>query len=112
MSQIVSREIRLKRRPVGIPSADDFELVEVLRSSLRHLPPMSVPDGPPAGALANRVWEIDAFLSHGNRVAARRYLASHIRPTLEQLHHSVRAHLLLVAADLDAALARRGLPWA
>ncbi len=29
MTQTVSREIRLKQRPVGLPSADDFELVTV-----------------------------------------------------------------------------------
>lgn len=29
MAQIVSREIRLRRRPVGMPSEDDFELTEV-----------------------------------------------------------------------------------
>ena len=29
MAQIMSREIRLKKRPVGIPSEDDFELGEV-----------------------------------------------------------------------------------
>src|SRR5205814_638535 len=29
MSQTVSREIHLKRRPVGMPAEDDFELVEV-----------------------------------------------------------------------------------
>ncbi|MGA3116210.1 MAG: NADP-dependent oxidoreductase [Syntrophobacteraceae bacterium] len=30
MAQIVSREIRLKKRPVGMPSEDDFELAEVV----------------------------------------------------------------------------------
>lgn len=29
MSGVVSREIRLKRRPVGVPVEADFELVEV-----------------------------------------------------------------------------------
>ena len=29
MSEIVSREIRLKQRPVGIPKENDFEIVEV-----------------------------------------------------------------------------------
>ena len=29
MSEIVSREIRLKQRPVGIPKESDFEIVEV-----------------------------------------------------------------------------------
>ncbi len=29
MAKIISREIRLKKRPVGMPSEDDFELVEV-----------------------------------------------------------------------------------
>ena len=29
MSEIVSREIRLKQRPVGMPKESDFEIVEV-----------------------------------------------------------------------------------
>ena len=29
MTQMTSREIRLKRRPVGLPSADDFEMTTV-----------------------------------------------------------------------------------
>jgi hypothetical protein len=90
--------------------ARDFELVEVLRSSVQHLrSEMVPPDDPPPAALANHVWEIDAFLSHGDRAAARRHLASHVRPMLERVHEDIRGHLLGIAVDLDAALARRRL---
>jgi hypothetical protein len=92
--------------------ARDFELVEVLRSSVQHLPSEMFPsDGPPPAAVANSVWEIDAFLSHGDRAAARRHLAVRIRPLFERLRDThTRAHLLGIAADLDAALARRWIP--
>lgn len=89
--------------------ARDFELVDVLRASARHLPPETFPvDGPRPAAAANIIWEIDAFLSHGDRAGARRHLATRVRPMLERLREDCRGHLLGIAADLDAALGRRG----
>lgn len=86
--------------------ARDFELVDVLRSTVRHLPPASLPAGTPGPLeLANMVWEIDAFLSHGDRRGARRYLHDRVRPHLAQLAEPQRGALLQIAADLDQALA-------
>ena len=87
--------------------ARDFELVDVLRSSLRHLQSDGWPsDGPPPAAVANRVWEVDAFLSRGDRAAARRHLAVQVHPVLEQIRDAqARSHLLRISADLDATLA-------
>jgi hypothetical protein len=49
--------------------ARDFELVDVLRGTLRHLPDDAFPPHltPGARGLADLVWEVDAFLSHGGR---------------------------------------------
>ena len=101
-------------RPVGglgfhertLPFTRDFELVEVLRSSLRHLPPGAFPpDGPTSAAAADLVWEIDGFLSHQDRAGARRYLATRIRPVVERLADRHRVHLRQIVDDLDARLA-------
>ena len=84
----------------------DFELVDVLRSTLRHLPAEAYPDASPGAlVLADRVWELDAFLSHGGRAAARHHLRTRVGPHLEALAEPARAHVLQIAADLDAALA-------
>jgi predicted secreted hydrolase len=84
----------------------DFELVDVLRSTLRHLPPDAYPAASPGPlVLADRVWELDAFLSHGGRGAARHHLRERVRPHLDALAEPARAHVLQIAADLDAALA-------
>jgi predicted secreted hydrolase len=89
-----------------LPFVRDFELVDVLRASVRHLPAEAFPLGTPGPlATADLVWEIDAFVSHGDRAGARRYLATRVRPILEQLPAASRGHLLGIAADLDAALA-------
>lgn len=86
--------------------ARDFELVEVLRGSLRHLPAAALPAGAASPlALANQAWEVDAFLSHGGRADARAHLRTRLQPQLEQLAEPHRAHVLQVLADLDAALA-------
>ncbi|HVM96665.1 MAG TPA: lipocalin family protein, partial [Candidatus Acidoferrales bacterium] len=83
----------------------DFELVDVLRSSLQALPADAFSsNGPTTLALADMVWEIDAFLSRGGRTEARRHLADRVRPLLQRLHPTVRDHFLAVAADLDATL--------
>ena len=83
----------------------DFELVDVLRGTLRHLPEGVFPSGSPGPlGLANLVWEVDAFLSHGGRAAARQHLHTRARPWFEQLAEPSRAHVLQIADDLDAAL--------
>jgi len=83
----------------------DFELVDVLRGTLRHLPADVFPSGS-AGPLelANLVWEIDAFLSHGGRAAARHHLRARVRPLLEGLAEPARAHVLQITDDLEATL--------
>lgn len=85
--------------------ARDFELVDVLRQSLRHLPPAAfrAADCGPL-ELSNRVWEVDGFLSHGDRRGARRHLETRVRPDLERLDESCRAHILQILTDLLAAL--------
>jgi len=83
----------------------DFELVDVLRNTLRHLPQEALPPGAPEPlALANLAWEVDAFLSHGGRAAAREHLQQRIRPHLERLAEPHRAHALRILDDLLDAL--------
>jgi len=85
----------------------DFELVEVLRQSVRHQPESAFPaDSPGALALANQVWEVDAFLSHRDRAGARRYLEQRVLPQIERLDADARRHLLRILVDLETALAR------
>lgn len=85
--------------------ARDFELVDVLRTTLRHLPSDAFPAGSAGGlGLADLVWEVDAFLSHGGRSAARHHLRTRVRPLLEGLAEPARAHVLQIADDLDVAL--------
>jgi len=84
----------------------DFELVDVLRDTLRNLPPDTFAAVEfDALGIANLVWEIDAFLSHGGRAAARDHLRLRVRPLLDRLAEPARAHVLQIAADLDASLA-------
>jgi len=88
-----------------LPFTRDFELVEVLRASLRHLPPAAFPASRPSpSTAADLAWELDAFLARRDRAAARHYLGTRILPILEQLQDSHRTHLRRIAADLDAAL--------
>jgi predicted secreted hydrolase len=83
----------------------DFELVDVLRGTLRHLPEAAFPAGSPGPlGLANLVWEVDAFLSHGGRADARHHLRARVCPHLERLGEPHRAHVLQIADDLEAAL--------
>ncbi len=87
--------------------ARDFELVEVLRQSVRSLSAEEFEKGS-RGALgvANLIWEIDGFLSHRGYEGAVRYLQSRVRPELEKLVGPGRDHILQIADDLDAALMR------
>ncbi len=85
--------------------ARDFELVDVLRATVRHLPADAFPPGAPgAQRLADEIWEIDAFLSHGGRAAAREHLARRVGPQLAALAEPHRTHVLQIAADLAQAL--------
>jgi predicted secreted hydrolase len=85
--------------------ARDFELVDVLRGTLRHLPDDAFPPtSPGARGLADLVWEVDAFLSHGGRAAARQHLRSRVRPWIEQLAEPHRSHVLQILADLEKTL--------
>jgi hypothetical protein len=88
----------------------DFELVDVLRNTLRHLPADAFPADSPGGqTLADLVWEVDAFLSHGGRRDARDHLQRRVQPHLVRLAEPARTHALQIAADLDAALRSPGL---
>lgn len=85
--------------------ARDYELVEVLRATLRHLPEGAFPpDSPGPLALADQAWEVDAFLSHGGRAAARDHLRTRLRPHVDALVEPHRAHVRQIVADLEAML--------
>jgi predicted secreted hydrolase len=90
-----------------MPFIRDFELVEVLRSTVRHLPPAAFDAGSPGPlGLANLVWEIDGFLSHGDYQAALHYLARRIRPEIDRLHEPHRATVAAIADDVAESLLR------
>jgi hypothetical protein len=80
----------------------DFELVDVLRASLRHLPANRAAASPLV--LANLAWEIDGFLSHRDRRGALRHLNDKLRPHLARLSEPDRQHILQIADDLAASL--------
>ena len=83
----------------------DFELVDVLRGTLRHLPAAAFTEvGKSGAALANLVWEIDGFLSHGDREGALHHLRTRVRPELERVANP--EHLLTIADDMAQALLR------
>ncbi len=83
----------------------DFELLDVLRDSLRHLPPAACPaDIPGPLGLANLAWEVDGFLSHRDRAGSRHHVQTRLRPLLERLDDSCRAHVLQIADDLVSVL--------
>jgi len=85
--------------------ARDFELVEVLRGTLRHLPPTALQGEDPA-LLADLAWEVEGFLSHGDRVGAKSHLRDRLRPSLVAITDgAMRAHVSTILDDLDAALA-------
>jgi hypothetical protein len=85
----------------------DFEMVEVLRETLRHLPAGALPVGGPDGAaLANLAWEIDAIIGDGDPQTAVRYLNTRIRPAIEALAEPHRSHVRAIADDAADALLR------
>src|ERR1700720_3562618 len=68
---ITSREIRLKSRPVGMPSADNFELITV-----------SVPRPAPGEVQVQNLWmTVDPYMR--NRMADRASYAASSRPGKE-----------------------------
>lgn len=86
----------------------DFELVDVLRQSVRHQPESAfTPSGHTPLTLANQIWELDGFLSHHDHATARDFLATRIGPILDRSSSSEREHLLRIATDLAAMLTRR-----
>jgi hypothetical protein len=88
--------------------ARDFELVDVLRDSVRHLAPEAFLAAWPGATVAgNVVWELDAFLSHGDRAGARDWLVTRVRPLLDGLRPAWRNDLLAIVADLDRVLGGR-----
>ena len=85
----------------------DFELVDVMRRTLRHLPAAAFASAGTSGAaLANSVWEIDGFLSHGDQQGALRHLRTRVRPELDRLEEPHRSHLQTIADDTAEALLR------
>jgi hypothetical protein len=85
----------------------DFEIVEVLRETVRHLPAAALPvDGPDGTALANLAWEIDAFIGDGDPQAAVRYLNARVRPAIEALAEPHRSHVRTITDDAADALLR------
>jgi predicted secreted hydrolase len=86
--------------------ARDFELVDVLRQSVRHLPESALTAvGHTPLTFANLVWEIDGFLSHHDAAAARQYLDSRIAPVIDQLAPPLRDHLRQIVSDVATACA-------
>ncbi len=81
----------------------DFELVEVLRQTLRHLPPATKPA--PA-MLADLAWELDAMISGRRNEDAIAFLEARIRPHLAALPEPDRTRLLRIADDTVEALLR------
>jgi hypothetical protein len=84
----------------------DFELVDVLRNTARHLPAEATGASLSAPSLANVVWEIDTFLSHRDHQSAVRYLNAEVRPEIERLADPWRARLQRIADDTEDALMR------
>jgi hypothetical protein len=82
----------------------DFELTEVLRQTLQHLPQSAVRGKSDPSRLANLVWEVDGFLSHRDRAGALEQLRKRVRPELELIDDSQRAHVMQIFEDLEATL--------
>jgi predicted secreted hydrolase len=82
----------------------DFELTDVLRQTLRHLPESSVGGKIGPSQLADSVWEVDGFLSHRDRSGALGHLRGRVRPELEHLDDPHRARVLRIVEDLEATL--------
>ncbi len=85
----------------------DFELVDVLRGTLRHLPATALTAGElDAAALADLAWEVDGFIADGDPQGAIRHLNSEVRPAVEVLAEPHRNHVLAIVDDAADALLR------
>jgi hypothetical protein len=85
----------------------DFELVDMLRETVRRLPGEAAPEGGPApSALADLVWRIDGFLGHRDAEGALRFLRDGVRPELEKIAPPHRGEILEMADDLAETLLR------
>lgn len=85
--------------------ARDFELVDVLRQSIRQQPESAFTTvGHTPLTLANQVWELDGFLSHHDAAAAQRFLADRVVPIIDRSACADREHLLCITGDLLDAL--------
>jgi predicted secreted hydrolase len=82
----------------------DFELTDVLRQTLQHLPESAVHATGDPSRLANLVWEVDGFLSHRDPAGALAHLRKRVRPELELLDDRRRAHVLQILTDLETTL--------
>jgi predicted secreted hydrolase len=90
--------------------ARDFELVDVLRQSVRHQPESAfAASGHTPLTLANQIWELDGFLSHHDPAAARQFLEARILPVIEQCASPIRDDLTQIASDLAGALGKKKL---
>ena len=85
----------------------DFELVDVLRGSLRHLPAAALTAGGlDAVALADLAWEVDGFIADGDPQGAIRHLNAAVRPAVDVLAEPHRNHVLAIVDDAAEALLR------
>lgn len=82
----------------------DFELTDVLRQTIRHLPKSAFEGEHDPSRLANLVWEVDGFLSHRDPAGALEHLRRRVRPRLANLHGQHRAHVLRIFEDLESTL--------
>jgi hypothetical protein len=85
----------------------DFELVDVLRETLRRLPATALAAcALDAAALADRAWEIDSFIADGDPQGAIRHLNSEVRPAIDTLAEPHRSYVLAIVDDAAGALLR------
>jgi hypothetical protein len=85
----------------------DFELVDVLRETLRRLPATALAACDlDAGALADRAWEIDGLLADDDPQRAIHHLNSEVRPAVDALAEPHRSHVLAIVDDAAEALLR------
>jgi len=84
----------------------DFELVDVLRQTLRQLPPDVVKGGATPQSIANLAWELDGFLSHRDHQAAVRYLRDRVRPEFAKIADPHRDGVHAIADDVEEAMMR------
>jgi hypothetical protein len=82
----------------------DFELVDVLRQTVRHLPESAFQGKHDPLRLANLVWEVDGFLSHRDPAGGLEHLRRRVRPQLETLDGPHRTHVLQIGEDLETTL--------